>query len=232
MHTFYIPELVESDSIQTLSEEESLHACKVLRLQNGANVRITNGKGLETVAEIDFIHHKKTAIQIIEKPVFKALHYDLHIAIAPTKMNERMEWFVEKATEIGATAISFLNCHNSERKNINIDRFKRIALSAMKQSQRTHLPELNDLIHFQDFCEMHTKGFIAHCYNSEKKTIEDYQTKKEAIVMIGPEGDFSLEEVEFAFQHDYKPLSLGVNRLRTETAGIVAATQFIQRITH
>jgi 16S rRNA (uracil1498-N3)-methyltransferase len=218
--------------MQTLSEEESIHACKVLRLQNGTHIRIVNGQGLDVTAEIDFIHHKKTTVRLIDKPKFEALQYDLHIAIAPTKMNERMEWFVEKATEIGATSISFLHCQNSERKNINIDRFRRISLSAMKQSQRKHLPKLNDITAFQDFCKMYQNGFIAHCYNSEKKTSKDFDLTDKAIILIGPEGDFSAEEVEYAFKHNYKPLSLGINRLRTETAGIVAVSQFVQRLTN
>ncbi len=230
MHSFYIPELVDSDTTQKLSDEESLHACKVLRLQSGVKIRVFNGKGLSAIAEIDFIHPKNTSIIISEKPYFEELKYELHIAIAPTKMNERMEWFVEKATEIGATTITFINCHNSERKQINIERFRRIALAAVKQSQRLNLPLINDLTSFQSFCELHKDGFIAHCYNQEKIAFSQIETITNATILIGPEGDFSKEEVDLALKYGYKGLSLGSNRLRTETAGIVAVTQFMQHI--
>jgi 16S rRNA (uracil1498-N3)-methyltransferase len=232
MHSFYIPELIDSDTHQQLSEEESLHACKVLRLQSGVKIRVFNGKGLSAIAEISFIHPKNTTIDICEKPVYEALPYELHIAIAPTKMNERMEWFVEKATEIGATEITFINCHNSERKQINIERFRRIALSAVKQSQRLHLPSINDLTSFHSFCELHKDGFIAHCYNQEKIAVTQFETLKKATILIGPEGDFSKEEVDLALKYGYKGLSLGSNRLRTETAGLVAVTQFMQLISN
>jgi len=232
MHSFYIPELVASDTHQQLSEEESLHACKVLRLQNGVKIRVFNGKGLSAIAEINFIHPKNTYIVIGEKPIIEAQDYMLHIAIAPTKMNERMEWFVEKATEIGATAITFINCHNSERKQINIDRFRRIALAAVKQSQRLHLPSINDLTSFQSFCESNKEGFIAHCYNDDKISVSKIEKTKNAIILIGPEGDFSKEEVDWAIKYNYKGLTLGSNRLRTETAGIVAVTQFMQHISN
>ncbi len=224
--------MVETDVHQYLSEEESLHACKVLRLQSGVKIRVFNGKGLSAIAEINFVHPKNTSIVICEKPVYKALQYELHIAIAPTKMNERMEWFVEKATEIGVTAITFLHCHNSERKQINIDRFRRIALSAAKQSQRLHLPLINDLTAFPSFCESQKCGYIAHCFNHEKISISQIKTTKNLIIMIGPEGDFSNEEVDLALNYNYKGLSLGSNRLRTETAGIVAVTQFMQQISN
>ena len=224
--------MVVSDTHQQLSEEESLHACKVLRLQNGVKIRVFNGKGMSAVAEINFIHPKNTSVVILEKPLIEAQDYELHVAIAPTKMNERMEWFVEKATEIGATAITFINCHNSERKQINIDRFRRIALAAVKQSQRLHLPIISDLTSFQSFCELNKEGYIAHCYSQEKISISQIKTTQNVLILIGPEGDFSKEEVDLATKYNYKGLSLGSNRLRTETAGIVAVTQCMQQISN
>ena len=152
--------------------------------------------------------------------------YHLHIAIAPTKNMDRLEWFVEKATEIGISEITPLLCRYSERKVVKLERINKIIVSAMKQSKKSLLPQLNEMISFNDFikkCEGHDNCFIAHCYNQNKQSLSQLYLKgNDATIVIGPEGDFSEEEVESALKNGFSPITLGESRLRTETAGIVA----------
>jgi 16S rRNA (uracil1498-N3)-methyltransferase len=232
MHLFFDAQITPDAITHFLTEEESLHACKVMRLKDGDSITVLNGKGLQVEAEIKKIHPKRCEIEIIKCIHFHIPDYDVHIAIAPTKMNDRLEWFVEKAIEIGITEISFLNCYNSERKHLNLERIERIAIAALKQSKRTYLPRINGMIDFNTFIDKHKNGFIAHCEESKKNDLSDGFKGKNTPILIGPEGDFSSEEILFAMKNGYKPITLGSNRLRTETAGIVACVQAIALITY
>ena len=221
---FYAPDIETSPF---LPEEESQHAAKVLRLQIGDRIELIDGKGGYYKAEITFPHHKRCEVRILEKQTeFRKHSHRLHIAIAPTKNMERLEWFAEKATEIGIDEITPVICRFSERKVIKHDRLEKILISAMKQSLKAYLPKLNEQCPFDEFLKRPHSGqrFIAHCYDEEtKKQFSSlYTPQQHVIILIGPEGDFSMEEVEKALKTGFTPVSLGESRLRTETAGIVA----------
>ena len=207
--------------------KESKHIIKVLRKKEGDILNITNGKGMLFEAEILSADPKKCKAQIIGSTRSIPKMYSLHLAVAPTKMNDRFEWFLEKATEIGVDEITPILSENSERKVIKLDRFERVVQSAMKQSLQTVLPKLNPLTPYAEFLEK-TKGelkFIAHCEDTEKVELKRRLTAdKDVVVLIGPEGDFSNKEIKLALEHGYMPVSLGNNRLRTETAAIVACS--------
>jgi 16S rRNA (uracil1498-N3)-methyltransferase len=207
MHTAYHPELVRSADQITLSEEESMHAIKVLRMTEGQQVQIANGKGLKAVGTILQAHAKKY----------------IHLAIAPTKNMDRMTWLVEKTTELGVDKITLLKCANSERGNIRLDKLEKTALSAMKQSQRFFLPEIEDLIPFKEFIKTNPKGMIAHCEDGieEFKKTALQEVKQNGPLLIGPEGDFRKEEIQMAIDSGYTAVDLGSRRLRTETAGLM-----------
>ena len=225
MHLFYDPTIDASAKFHTLSEEESKHACKVLRLTAGNQIVLMDGNGNEYTTTIIEDHPKRCKVEInskIEEPKPK---YDLHIAIAPTKIIDRIEWFLEKATEIGVTEITPLLCSNSERKQIKEERLEKIIISAMKQSKRLYLPKLNPITDFNSFIKNHPKGLIAHCYESPKNTLPEVFEPLNCPILIGPEGDFSLPEVENALKSGYKTITLGKNRLRTETAGLYVVMQ-------
>ena len=225
MHLFYDPTISSTDKTHTLSEEESKHACRVLRLKEGDEIALLNGNGFEFLARIIDSNPKKCTVEIVSFMEEKISPYSIHIAIAPTKNNDRIEWFLEKATEIGITDITFLLCSNNERKQTKDERFEKILISAMKQSKRLFLPKLNPLTPFKEFVSKYPKGLIAHCYEGAKTTITtDFKTTNFPI-LIGPEGDFTLSEVELALQTGYKTISLGENRLRTETAGLYSCMQ-------
>ena len=220
---FYSPTIQLS---QTLSEEESQHAVRVLRLQAGEEIEVVDGVGGYYKAIITNPHPKHCEFEIKETfPEYGKRDYKLHIAIAPTKNIERLEWFIEKCTEIGIDEITPLLCRFSERKIIKPERLEKIIVSAAKQSLKAYFPVLNPMISFDDFIKR-TSGsqrFIAHCYDSEKQYLQTVCNKsEEAIVLIGPEGDFSPEEVEKAIRSGYQAVSLGSSRLRTETAGVFA----------
>lgn len=225
MHLFYDPTIAESATFHLLNEEESKHACKVLRLKNGDQIALLNGKGIEFIGTIIEDHPKHCKIEIISKTVEPKDENELHIAIAPTKIIDRIEWFLEKATEIGITEITPLICSNSERKQIKEERLEKILIAAMKQSKRLFLPILHPLIDFNTFIKNNPKGLIAHCYDAPKNTINEVFETSNSPILIGPEGDFSLQEVEKALQSGYKTITLGKNRLRTETAGLYAVMQ-------
>ena len=209
----------------TISSEESKHAIKVLRKKEGDFLNFTDGKGNLFIAEILIADRRKTKVKIVKREKKDKQHkYYLHIAIAPTKNMDRYEWFLEKATEIGIDEITPIICEYSERKIIKPERCNRILLSAMKQSLKFHLPKLNEAITLKDFLKKDSKGnkYIAHCEDSERIELKNERTEKRTLILIGPEGDFSPAEIEMALKNQYKAVSLGNSRLRTETAGIVA----------
>lgn len=223
MKLFYEPEILQKFS---LNEEESRHCKKVLRLKEGDIIYITDGKGSLFKSEILEISEKKTYVNILEtKNNFEKRPYNLHIAIAPTKNIERIEWFVEKTTEIGIDKISFLLCENSERKLIKTERLNKIIEAAMKQSYKTYHPLVSEMIKFEDFIKNNSsqQKFIAHCEDSNKEYLANLiQKKSDYIILIGPEGDFSTKEIALALEYNFLAISLSNSRLRTETAAIVA----------
>lgn len=224
MRLFYDPNITPEQQMFQLSEEESKHICKVLRMNEGDAVGILNGKGEIFETKITIANPKRCEVSIISIEKFEQKEH-LHLAIAPTKINDRMEWLVEKAVEIGVKEITFLYCNNAERKAIKIERFEAIAISAMKQSKRYFLPKINDLTKFETFVKNNPNGLIAHCYPAEKSTIKAEFSTSSPVILIGPEGDFSLQEVEIALENNYKAISLSDYRLRTETAGLMAVME-------
>ena len=208
-----------------LSSEESKHATKVLRKKEGDILNFTDGKGGFYKAEITVADTRKCRLEIVsteQKP--KQHNYHLHMAIAPTKNMDRYEWFLEKATEIGIDEITPIICDHSERKVIKTERCNRILLSAMKQSLKFHLPKLNEAITLKDFLKQDFEGnkYIAHCEDGEKTELRKEEKAEKTTVLIGPEGDFSPSEIAMVLQNQFKAVSLGTSRLRTETAGLVA----------
>lgn len=205
--------------------EESRHIVKVLRKKEGDLLQITNGNGSIFTAEILVADTKKCKAQIVKENKEIPKRYSLHLAVAPTKMNDRFEWFLEKATEIGVDQITPIICDHSERKTIKPERFNRILQSATKQSLQAFLPKLNPLTTYDDFINNKLSGlqFIAHCDDGEKLELKRcIAADKDVVILIGPEGDFSPSEIKKAIEKRYRPISLGRNRLRTETAAIVA----------
>lgn len=223
MHLFYAPNI---HSEHFLPEEESKHAVQVLRLQAGDEIVIVDGVGGWYDAVLAQPHPKRCAFEIKKTTLeYGKRNYRLHIAIAPTKNIERLEWFIEKATEIGIDEITPIICRFSERKIIKPERLEKIIVSAAKQSLKAYFPKLNPLCTFNNFLKTYSadQKFIAHCYEQDKKTLQSIcQSATNTIVLIGPEGDFSTQEVQQALENEYVPVSLGNNRLRTETAGLVA----------
>lgn len=223
MHVFYTPDILQQAE---LPEEEAMHAIRVLRLQSGDEITLTDGVGNFYRAEISTATNKRCFVNILEQQAQPPLWSGhLHIAIAPTKNMDRIEWFAEKATEIGIDELSFINCRFSERKVIKTERVQKILVSAIKQSLKARLPRLNEMISFNHFIQQPFSGqkFIAHCHPGEKPLLRDVVLPGlDALVLIGPEGDFSEEEVNLAEQHGFIPISLGKSRLRTETAALVA----------
>lgn len=223
MKLFYAPDILRE---QVLPEEESGHAVRVLRLQSGDNIEVVDGAGGFYKAVIANPHPKRCSFEITEKTEeFGKRDFKLHIAIAPTKNIERYEWFIEKAVEIGIDEITPLLCRFSERKIIKPERLEKIIISAAKQSLKAYFPRLNPMVSFDEFIKSQhaAQKFIAHCYEEDKKLLQNiYLKSSDVIILIGPEGDFSPEELQKALKHDYQPVSLGSSRLRTETAGVVA----------
>lgn len=209
-----------------LPEEEAGHCIRVLRLSEGDEILLTDGNGCFYKAAISRAHPKHCEVSILESWQQPALwNFRLHIAVAPTKNMDRMEWFAEKSTEIGIDAITCLNCRFSERREVKPARLEKILVSAMKQSQKATLPRLTGMTDFKAFVKQPFDGrkFIAHCEEEEKKLLKQiYRPGENALILIGPEGDFSPEEIELALQQGFEPISLGESRLRTETAALVA----------
>lgn len=225
MQLFYDPSLDNSVKQFTFSPEESRHIVRVLRKSEGDIVQITNGKGYLFEAEILAPDQRKCLAQIISRTKAIPKRYSLHMAVAPTKMNDRYEWLLEKVTEIGVDEITPVICDHSERKKIKSERMERVIQSAMKQSLQTVLPKLNPAISYKEFIEKEFTGlkFIAHCQNGEKMELKRRViADMDITILIGPEGDFSKEEVDLSKEKGFVPISLGNNRLRTETAAIVA----------
>lgn len=227
MQLFYNPSLDNSFKQFFFSAEESKHILKVLRKKEGDILHITNGKGYLFQAEILTADLRKCKAQIISTEKSIPKRYNLHLAVAPTKMNDRYEWFLEKATEIGVDEITPIICEHSERKIVKLERMERVLQSAMKQSLQTHLPKLNPAISYTEFMNQEMSGlkFIAHCDEGEKMELKRrVAADQDLVILIGPEGDFSKNEIDLAYTKGYVPVSLGINRLRTETAAIVACT--------
>lgn len=225
MQLFYNPNISENDSVFSFDKDESRHIAKVLRKKVGDQLHITNGKGWLFEAELISAGAKHCSVNITSKSLQPKRNFHLHLAVAPTKMNDRYEWFLEKATEIGIEEITPIICDNSERKVVKLERFERIIQSAMKQSLQCYLPKLNAPIAFQDFVNQEFSGqkFIAHCEETDKKSLKsELKTDEDCILLIGPEGDFSVNEIAEALQNNFTPITLGKTRLRTETAAIVA----------
>lgn len=226
MQLFYSQDLCPTDAQLSFSKEESRHIAKVLRKQIGDLLHLTNGKGDLFTATLLSNDPKCCLVAIANVEQKKPLPYGLHLAISPTKLNDRFEWFLEKATEIGITQITPILCQHSERKIIKPLRYQKIILSAAKQSLKYHFPELHPMCSFKDFLEKqedapHQK-LIAHCQGIEKKSLKSQiKPKGNHIILVGPEGDFSAPEITLATSMGYTGVSLGKNRLRTETAAIV-----------
>ena len=226
MQLFYHPEISENDKEVHFSREESRHIVKVLRKNEGDHLYLTNGKGFLFETEITLADQNNCRARILSSEKEPPPPYYLHLAVAPTKMNDRYEWFLEKATEIGIQEISPVICDHSERKVVKIERFQRIIQSALKQSLHARMPVINEAVSFSEFLKKENSGakFIAHCEEDQPRKLFSKAVKKgiSATVLIGPEGDFSSKEIGQAIQAGWIPVSLGNSRLRTETAAIVA----------
>ena len=227
MQLFYNPNISENSKEITFDKEESRHIVKVLRMKEGDTFKITNGKGSFFAAEIINTNPKGCLVKIISEEVQQPLPYQLHLAVAPTKLNDRYEWFLEKATEIGITEITPIICDHSERKTVKAERYEKILQSAMKQSLKAYLPILNEAVSFKDFINLDktSEGLkcVAHCEETDKQSLKSILLpNKKVTILIGPEGDFSSEEIELAKRTGFIPVTLGESRLRTETAAIVA----------
>lgn len=225
MQLFYNADIQATDSFFTFDKEESKHIVKVLRKTEGDIIHITNGLGNLFVSEISIASDKKCEIKINEVQSFEKPKYNLHLAVAPTKMNDRLEWFLEKATEIGIQEITPIICDHSERKVYKIDRAEKIIQSAMKQSNQFFLPKINEPVSFKEFVQKTEAQhkFIAHCVETERKSLKNCVVPaQDYVILIGPEGDFSENEITLALSNKYQAVLLGNTRLRTETAALVA----------
>lgn len=224
MQLFYAPDI--KDKTYTLNEEESKHCIRVLRLAIGDEIMLIDGKGGLFKTRITSPEPKRCMVEVYESTLeFEKRNHYLHIAIAPTKNIERFEWFLEKATEIGIDEITPLLCEHSERKVVNNERLEKIIISAVKQSVKAYVPKLNPMATFKQFIQANTADnlFIAHCATRELSHLKnEVKAFGKCTILIGPEGDFSPEEIKHAIQNNYKEISLGTSRLRTETAGVVA----------
>jgi 16S rRNA (uracil1498-N3)-methyltransferase len=213
----------------TLTPKESWHCAKVLRYKTGDTIDLIDGVGAFYKATLQTVHEKQCVAEIIQGPTYqKKRNYYLHLAIAPTKQIDRIEWMIEKAVEIGIDEISFIKCKNSERVNIKTERIQKIVESAVKQSKQAFIPKINELIDFKNILQnAATIKLIAHCEEENKMSLKDIELKSNSIcVLVGPEGDFTHEEISQAKQNDFKPITLGENRLRTETAGLYVVQAF------
>lgn len=233
---FYVPDAATSSE---LPEQEAQHALRVLRLGAGDEMWLMDGRGTFYRATVSLASKKKCLYTIAETlPQHKTWNGSIQLAIAPTKMMERIEWLVEKATEIGFDGVTFLDCKFSERHTIRVDRVEKIVVSAMKQSRKPYIPTVTGMTAFADFvkyCSADHK-FIAHCYDDRPRVdlfdrLQTLPASDSVCVLVGPEGDFSVDEVELAVSSGFEPITLGNSRLRTETAGLmaVAMAQIVKR---
>ncbi len=225
MQLFYNPDIDPTTEIFSFDKVESKHIIKVLRKKDTDILHVTNGLGDLFETEITLASDNKCTVKIISCTKEAPSKVHLHLAVAPTKMNDRYEWFLEKATEIGVQEITPIICDHSERKVVNQERFDKIILAAMKQANLLYLPKLNTAITFKEFVNQSNKGhlLIAHCEETDKKTLKSVLKPNEnSTILIGPEGDFSEKEIALALANKFIPVSLGNTRLRTETAAVVA----------
>lgn len=227
MQLFYNPTILENDKELLFDKEESRHIFKVLRKKEGDILNITNGKGYFFKVELLQSNPKHCVAKVIAVEKKEPLPYYLHLAVAPTKLNDRYEWFLEKATEIGVSEITPIICDHSERKVIKLERFEKKVQSALKQSLKAYLPKINTAISLKEFLKNQKENthqkLIAHCEETQKKSLKSLiAPKSSTVLLIGPEGDFSVNEIELSLAANFKPVSLGNSRLRTETAAIVA----------
>jgi 16S rRNA (uracil1498-N3)-methyltransferase len=236
MQVFYTPDIDAASSIYYLNQDESKHCIRVLRLQAADRVQLIDGKGNFYIAAISNPNPKKTELQIlsVEVDANKRNHY-LHIAVAPTKNIERLEWFLEKATEIGIDEISLILCQRSERKEAKVDRLNKIITSAIKQSVRAWHPKLNEILPLNKLLSAEFDGqkFIAHCEPGDKLNLKkEVRPMGRYLILIGPEGDFTPAEIDNALKNNFKAITLGNSRLRTETAALEACFEvnFLNRV--
>ena len=226
MQLFYNPEITADTKKFSFDKIESRHIVRVLRKKEGDKIFITNGLGQLFTSEILIANDKKCLVEIVKLETQENdRNYYLHIAIAPTKLNDRFEWFLEKSTEIGIDEITPIICERSERKIIKTERMEKIILSAAKQSLKFLFPKLNEPITFDAFMKSNLSGqlFIAHCEDTSKKSLKSkLKPAIKTTILIGPEGDFSSKEIQQSLANNFIPVSLGNSRLRTETAGLVA----------
>ena len=231
MNFFFNKQLLESTNEIIFSEDEARHIIKVLRKNIGDKIIVTNGEGLQWNGSISSIDIKCVKARKLNATLIPKTKENIHIAISLIKSTSRMEWFIEKATEIGVSEITPITCSNSERKSLNFERCQKIMISAIKQSKRLFIPKLNPIIPIKEFLEFGNEDndiYIAHCHDLEKKLVNQLGLINNKVkIMIGPEGDFSIDEINFSIRRGAIPISLGLNRLRTETAGILAVNNFI-----
>ncbi len=224
MNVFYTHNILETN---VLSEEESYHCIKVLRMKADDTIFVIDGIGNMYVARIVLADTRHTRVEILSvQQDFGKRNYSLHLAVAPTKNIDRFEWLVEKSVEIGVDCITPLNCRFSERRTIKTERIEKIALSATKQSLKAYLPKINPMTDFTELVLQSTESqrFVAHCYNLPKENLlKICNSRQSTLVLIGPEGDFSEQEITQALDIGFRSVSLSDSRLRTETAGVVAA---------
>lgn len=225
-HSFFFEENLPDNNQFILSEDTSRHIAQVLRMKNGDKISITNGHGKILSAEIINTDKKKTEIKVLGEQLISPDKPSIAIAISLIKNNNRFEWFVEKATEIGVSTIIPMICKRTEKNHFRAERIRSIAISAMLQSGQAWLPQIASPTRIDEIIkdERYNQKFIAHCIEEEKKDLADIVDKKSSrIILIGPEGDFAEDEVRRAIQQNFVPVTLGETRLRTETAGLVAA---------
>jgi 16S rRNA (uracil1498-N3)-methyltransferase len=229
---FYTEPVAAAQNIVVLNEENSKHAVQVLRMQNGEQLKLTDGLGNLYTAEISDAHKKKCTVNILERSFEDAPATKVSIAVSPVKNNSRFEWFLEKATEIGVTEIIPLLCSRTEKQHFRYDRMNGILISALLQSQQVWLPKLHEPVKYEKYLQsLENKAgqkFIAHCEEDQKTSLRDLLSTNQPInqstILIGPEGDFTKEEIALALRNNFVPVALGDTRLRTETAALVAAT--------
>lgn len=234
---FYVPNAAQATELPL---EEARHAVSVLRLKAGDEIFLMDGKGSFYQANVTLAATKHCMYDIVKAlPQQKTWRGHVHLAIAPTKMMDRMEWMIEKMTEVGFDEITFLNCRYSERKQLRIDRLEKIVIAAMKQSRKAWKPVVHPIMSFQDFVNQQREGglYIAHCYTEIARKdflneIQQANDQQDITILVGPEGDFSIDEVHQALEKGFSSVSLGQNRLRTETAGLVSIvmSQVVKRV--
>lgn len=225
MQLFYDATLTPADTVFSFDKEESKHIVKVLRKKDGDILHVTNGLGYLFTTQITLASEKNCTVKITDAVLQKPLAYQLHLAVAPTKMNDRFEWFLEKATEIGLTEITPILCDHAERKHINLDRLEKVIVSAMKQSNQCYLPKIHSFTPLSAFVKAERTGqlFVAHCEETERFSLKSkLSPNQQTTILIGPEGDFSSSEIQMALAQNYQSVTLGNTRLRTETAALAA----------